>query len=125
MSSRPPLRERLTRFLDELEEGCAQAEVALRAQDWPAFERHLADQRRVRQGIVNDLAAERTTLDSLPDLHARLQSIYTFREDQLRRLVAYRTRVSEKLKASRKWRDIARAAQRGIGPAPVLFSRTQ
>jgi hypothetical protein len=120
-----PLEELLRPLLDELEEECAQAEVALRARDWKALEQSFADQRRTRQAIVNELAARECDACTMPELLGRLQGIFTFREDQLRRLVAYRAEVSKRLQVARKWKDAARSARRSLGPTPVLISKIQ
>ena len=112
-------------LLLELEEQCAQAEVALRGRKWNELEQSMCDQRRIRQAIVNELAAAECEIQTLPDVFARLQAIFTFREDQLRRLQAYRAEVSRRLQLTRKWKDAARSARHATGPAPVLISRVQ
>jgi hypothetical protein len=117
------LRDRLTALLNELEEECAQAEVALRARDWQALEQSFWNQRRTRQAIVNELAAANCDVRTQPEIYGRLQAIFTFRDDQLRRLAAYRKEVSRQLQITRKWKDAARSARHGIGPAPMVISR--
>jgi len=62
---------------------------------------------------------------TMPDAFTRLQAIMTFRNDQLRRLAAYRAEVSRRLQITRKWKDAARSARRGIGPTPIMLSRVQ
>jgi hypothetical protein len=119
------LTERLGPLLAELEEQCAQAEVALRGRKWKELEQSFFDQRRIRQAIVNELAAAECDVRTLPDVFGRLQAIFTFREDQLRRLKAYQTEVSRRLQLTRKWKDAARSARHGTGPAPVFISRVQ
>ncbi|MGH7684059.1 MAG: hypothetical protein ACREMT_06930, partial [Vulcanimicrobiaceae bacterium] len=109
------LKERLGALLAELEEECAQAEAALRAQQWDVLEGSFCDQRRTRQAIVNELAAAACDVRTLPDVFMRLQAIFTFREDQLRRLKAYRVEVSRRLQITRKWKDAARSARHGMG----------
>lgn len=125
MSSPQPLEQRLAAYLAELEEECAQAEVALRARKWGALEASMWNQRRIRQAIINDLAAEKRALQTMPEAFNRLQAIFTFRNDQLRRLTAYRAEVSRRLQITRKWKDATRSAMRGIGPTPVILSRVQ
>jgi len=125
MSSQRPLNERLAALLDDFEEQCAQAEVALRARRWNVLEQFIADQRRTRQAIVNELASENATVQTMPDIFSRLQAIFTLRNDQVRRLTAYRAEVSRRLQLTRKWKDASRSARRGIGPSPVVLSRTQ
>jgi hypothetical protein len=122
-SSLQQLKERLGALLAELEEQCAQAEAALRARHWDALEVSFADQRRTRQAIVNELAAAACDAQTLPDVYLRLQAILTFRDDQLRRLQAYRTEISRRLQVTRKWKDAAKSARRGMGPSPVVISR--
>lgn len=119
------LTERLAPLLADLEEHCAQGEVALRRRDWQRLEQSMFDQRRIRQAIVNELAAAECDVRALPDVFARLHAIFTFREDQLRRLTAYRAEVSRRLQITRKLRDVARSARRAAGPTPVLISRIQ
>jgi len=125
MSSQRPLNERLEILLDEFEEQCAQAEVALRGRQWQSLEQFIADQRRTRQAIVNELAAENAVVQTMPEVFSRLQAIFTLRNDQIRRLNSYRTEVSRRLQITRKWKDATRSARRGMGPSPVLFSKTQ
>ncbi len=125
MSSLLPLEQRLAQFLSEFEEECAQAEVALRGRKWDDLRRIMFNQGRIRQAIINDIAAENADIRAMPEVHMRLQAIFTFRNDQLRRLTAYRTEVSRRLQITRKWKDAARSARRGIGPSPVLLSRVQ
>lgn len=125
MSSLQPLEQRLTSLLAEFEEECAQAEVALRARKWDALRTVMFNQGRIRQAIINDLAAEKIDIRTLPEIYSRLQAIFTFRNDQLRRLTAYRAEVSRRLQITRKWKDAARSARRGIGPSPMILSRTQ
>jgi len=113
-------------FLDELERAVAEGEVALRARDWPALALSFANQRRIRQGIINELALLGLTPENAPPaVLERLQAVFAFRNDQLRRLTAYRNEVSSQLQRARKWKDIARSARAGIGPSPVLISRSQ
>jgi PAS domain-containing protein len=119
------LKGRLIALLAQLEEECAQAEVALRARNWEALGESMGHQRRTRQAIVNELAAARCDVHAVPEIVDRLQAIFTFRNDQLRRLTAYRAEVSGRLQITRKWKDAARSARRGIGPAPVFISRMQ
>ena len=123
MHSLQQLKARLEPLLAELEEECAQAEAALRAREWPKFSQSLFDQRRTRQAIVNELAAAECDVQTLPEVFTRLQAIFTFRNDQLRRLAAYRTQVSKQLQITRKWKDAARSARHGLGPAPRLISK--
>jgi len=120
-----PLKERLSALLAELEEQCAQAEVALRNRNWDALQTSLWEQRRTRQALVNELAASQTDVNTVPDVFTRLQVVLTFRNDQLRRLTAYRTEVSRRLQITRKWKDATRSARRGIGPTPVVISKVQ
>lgn len=117
------LKERLEAHLAEMEEECAQAEAALRGRQWGKLKLSFREQRRTRQAIANDLAAAKCDVRTIPDVYARLQAIFTFRNDQLRRLVAYRTEVSRRLQITRKWKDAARSARQGIGPAPMVISR--
>jgi hypothetical protein len=119
------LTERLGPLLAELEEQCAQAEVALRGRKWKELEQSFFDQRRIRQAIVNELAAAECDVRTLPDVFERIQAIFTFREDQLRRLKAYQTEVSRRLQLTRKWKDAARSARHANGPSPVFISRVQ
>ena len=119
------LKERIGELLADLEEECAQAEAALRARRWDALETSFSNQRRTRQAIVNELAAAACDVRTLPDVFTRLQAIFTFREDQLRRMQAYRVELSRRLQLTRKWKDAARSARRGMGPAPLLISRVQ
>jgi len=123
MHSLQQLKARLDPLLAEFEEQCAQAEAALRAREWPKLEQSLFEQRRIRQGIVNELAAAEMDVREVPDVFARLQAIFTFRNDQLRRLTAYRAQVSKQLQITRKWKDAARSARYGTGPAPRLISK--
>jgi hypothetical protein len=125
MSSLQPLEQRLAQLLSEFEEECAQGEVALRGRKWDELRRIMFNQGRLRQAIINDLAAEQADVRAMPEVFTRLQAIFTFRNDQLRRLTAYRTEVSRRLQITRKWKDAARSARRGIGPSPVLISRVQ
>lgn len=120
-----PLKERLQALLLELEEECAQAEVALRARQWDTLEESFFNQRRTRQAIVNELAAANCDVRTEPEIFNRLQAILTFRNDQLRRLGTYRTEISRRLQITRKWKDAARAARRGVGPSPMLISQKQ
>ena len=119
------LDHRLKPLLDELEEGCAQAEAALRACKLDVALQAIYNQRRVRQAIVNELAAANHTVAEIPEVETRLRAVLRFRESQLRRLVAYREHVSKSLQNTRKWRDVARAASRRMGPTPVLISTVQ
>jgi len=123
MSSLPPLEQRLAALLAEFEEECAQAEVALRARKWDVLRTVMFNQGRIRQAIINDLAAEKVDVRTMPEVYSRLQAIFTFRNDQIRRLTAYRAEVSRRLQLTRKWKDATRSAQRGIGPTPVFISR--
>ena len=126
MSSPPSPEEVLAPLLDELESACAEAEVALRARDWAALALSFANQRRIRQAVVNELAALGFGQDAPPpDARRRLEVVFAFRNDQLRRLTAYRNEVSAQLQRARKWKDITRSARAGMGPTPVLISRTQ
>ncbi len=125
MSSLQQLEQRLTQLLAEFEEECAQAEVALRGRKWDDLRRIMFNQGRIRQAIINGLAAEHADLRAMPEIHTRLQAIFTFRNDQLRRLTAYRTEVSRRLQLTRKWKDVTRAAKRGMGPTPAFISRVQ
>lgn len=125
MNLQQPHSDRLEALLKELEEECAQAEVALRARQWEALEQSFWNQRRTRQAIVNELAAANCDVRTEPQIFNRLQAILTFRNDQLRRLATYRTEVSRRLQVTRKWKDAARAARKGIGPAPMLISQVQ
>ncbi|HTX02453.1 MAG TPA: hypothetical protein VMD07_02135 [Candidatus Acidoferrales bacterium] len=124
MSSLQPLEQRLNTLLAEFEEECAQAEVALRARKWDVLRTVMFNQGKIRQAIINELAAERADIRTMPDVFTRLQAIFTFRGDQLRRLTAYRTEVSRRLQLTRKWKDATRSARRGIGPTPMVISRT-
>ena len=119
------LQERLAPLLAELEEECAQAEVALRARNWARFDESMCNQRRTRQAIVNDIAAAECDVRTLPEVYARLQAIFTFRQDQLRRLTTYRAEVSKRLQMTRKWKDVARSARHATEPAPLWISRVQ
>jgi hypothetical protein len=113
-------------MLAELEQACAEAERALRARQWAALSQSFANQRRLRQGVVNDLAAMGYALNTAPpEVLNRLEAVFTFRNDQLRRLTAYRNEVSSQLQRARKWKDIARSARVGMGPTPQLISRSQ
>ncbi len=125
MSSLQPLEQRLTQFLSEFEEECAQAEVALRGRKWDDLRRIMFNQGRIRQAIINDLAAEHADVRVMPEVYTRLQAIFTFRNDQLRRLTAYRMEVSRRLQLTRKWKDVTRSAKRGMGPSPTFISRVQ
>ncbi len=125
MSSLQPLEQRLTQFLSEFEEECAQAEVALRGRKWDDLRRIMFNQGRIRQAIINDLAAEHADVRVMPEVYTRLQAIFTFRNDQLRRLTAYRMEVSRRLQLTRKWKDVTRSAKRGMGPSPTFNSRVQ
>jgi hypothetical protein len=125
MNSPQPLNVRVRAILEELEEQCAQAEVALRSRNWLALKKSFWEQRRIRQALINELAAEKISVRTMPDVFTRLQAIHTFRNDQLRRMTAYRTEVSRRLQLTRKWKDATRSARKGMGPAPVLFSRSQ
>jgi hypothetical protein len=119
------LDDEIRPLLDELEEACAQAEVALRARNWDGLRERLFDQRRVRQAIVNAVAASGEPLDAVPDTEKRLRAILRFRDDQLRRLTAYRNDVSERLQNTRRWRNATRSAQRGMGANGVLLETVQ
>ena len=112
-------------MLDELEGACAQAEAAMRARDWDRMREALFDQRRTKQAIINELAAASTRVETIPEVFSRLQAIFAFRSDQLRRLVTYRNEVSSRLQNARKWKDAARAARKALGPTAVVLSRTQ
>jgi hypothetical protein len=125
MNSLQPLEQRLTQLLSEFEEECAQAEVALRGRKWDDLRRIMFNQGRIRQAIINDLAAEHSDLRAMPEIFTRLQAIFTFRNDQLRRLSAYRAEVSRRLQLTRKWKDVTRSAKRGMGPTPAFISRVQ
>lgn len=125
MSSLQPLERRLAQYLAELEEECAQAEVALRGRKWDDLRKIMFNQGRIRQAIINDLAAEDTDVRAMPEIFTRLQAIFTFRNDQLRRLTAYRAEVSRRLQLTRKWKDVTRSAKRGLGPNPTFISRVQ
>jgi len=117
------VEQRLQPILAEMEEYCAQAEAALRSRQWDRFKLAMREQRRLRQAITNELASAKCELRELPQAFARLQAIFTFRNDQLRRLVTYRSEVSKRLQITRKWKDATRSARRGIGPSPMLISR--
>lgn len=123
MLSHQQLRARLEPLLAELEEECAQAEAALRSREWAKLKQSLFEQRRTRQAIVNELAAAKSDARTLPDVFTRLQAIFTFRNDQIRRLTAYRAQVSKQLQITRKWKDAARSARFATGPAPRLISK--
>ncbi|MBV8424090.1 MAG: hypothetical protein JO349_02780 [Candidatus Eremiobacteraeota bacterium] len=125
MSSLLPLDQRLAALLTELEEECAQAEVALRSRTWDAMEASMSNQRRIRQAIINELAAAKLEMQAFPEAFTRAQAIFTFRNDQLRRLNAYRAEVSRRLQITRKWKDVARSARKGLGPSPVIISKVQ
>jgi hypothetical protein len=125
MSSPQPLEQRLIALLGEFEEECAQAEVALRSRKWDALRTIMFNQGRIRQAIINELAAGKADVRSMPAVFTRLQAIFTFRNDQLRRLTAYRAEVSRRLQLTRKWKDATRSARRGIGPTPMFVSRAQ
>ena len=90
MSSLQLLEQRLVQLLSEFEEECAQAEVALRGRKWDDLRRIMFNQGRIRQAIINDLATARADVRSMPEVYTRLQAIFTFRNDQLRRLTARR-----------------------------------
>jgi hypothetical protein len=124
MNSPQLLEQRLAGLLGEFEEECAQAEVALRARKWDTLRTVMFNQGRIRQAIINELAASRVDVRTMPEVFTRLQAIFTFRNDQLRRLTAYRAEVSRRLQLTRKWKDATRAARRGIGPTPMVLSRT-
>lgn len=125
MSSLQLLEQRLAQLLSEFEEECAQAEVALRGRKWDDLRSIMFNQGRIRQAIINDLASARADVRSMPEVYTRLQAIFTFRNDQLRRLTAYRSEVSRRLQVTRKWKDATRSAKRGIGPTPAFISRVQ
>ncbi|MBV8600520.1 MAG: hypothetical protein JO359_03025 [Candidatus Eremiobacteraeota bacterium] len=112
-------------MLDELEAACSQAEAAMRARNWEAMTQAINDQRRVKQGIINELHAASVKVESLPDVFRRLQAIFAFRGNQLRRLIAYRNDVSQRLQNARKWKDAARSANAGLGPVASIISRKQ
>jgi hypothetical protein len=123
MSSLQPLEQRLAALLGEFEEECAQAEVALRARKWDVLRTVMFNQGRIRQAIINELAASHVDVRTMPEVFTRLQAIFTFRNDQLRRLTAYRSELSRRLQLTRKWKDATRSARRGIGPTPMVLSR--
>ena len=111
MNSPQSPEDAIRALLSELEALCAEAEKSLRARDWVELNDRLADQRRVRQAIVNGLDALGFPPNTAPqEVLDRLNAIYTFRNDQLRRLTTYRDEVSSRLQRARKWKDIVRSA---------------
>ncbi|MBV8151812.1 MAG: hypothetical protein JOY59_09660 [Candidatus Eremiobacteraeota bacterium] len=114
--------DRLETLLDELETLCAQAELSLTARAWSELTENLREQRKVGHALEIELGRRPRTAASDPRSHARLRAILAFRDGQMRQLESYRGEVSTRLRLTRKWKDVARSARAGLGPAPVIFS---
>ena len=110
-------------LLDELETLCAQAEMSLAGRAWAELGENLREQRRLGHALQLELARAPRTVESDPRSYRRLQAILAFRDGQMRRLIAYQKEISDRLRLTRKWKDVARSARAGLGPAPVLFSQ--
>jgi hypothetical protein len=111
-------QRKIVELVVELEELCAQAERQFSALQWSEVHATIADQRRVRQALVNAIQASQGQRTRAFDEEAlrRIKRIFAVREHQLKRMISFRDRIRSRL------RIISRAKQARSffrsGPAP-------
>jgi hypothetical protein len=115
----PPSADAEAQIVDAIlafERSCLEADAALVERRWSDFGAALGAQ----SALTDQLAA---LFEAIPE-HApandprvgkRLQGVFAYREDQLRRLQAYHEQVGERLRTIAKMRSFSRT----IGSAPV------
>ncbi len=94
-----------------LEQLCNELEVALRARDWPRMGVAIADSRRVMHELENAMADTTglRTAEFDRTIYARLQRVFSVRDEQMKRLSQLHDEVAENLRSLSRWKGYARS----------------
>ncbi len=115
--------EAVAREINGLESLCIEIDAAVTARDWGRLERALADSAATMQALEGAMAAAVPYRDEQFDraAYARLQQIYTYRQERLDALQQYHDEVGERLRALSRWKSYARS----LGTPRDFVSRQQ
>jgi hypothetical protein len=114
----PPSAERGAEVVEAilaLERSCLAADAAIVERRWGDIKAAVDEQSRLTQRLAELFAQAPEYGPQDPRVQKRLTGVLAYREDQLRRLRAYRDEVGERLRTLAK----LRAFRRGVGTAPI------
>lgn len=119
--SAEPARDAVVRTIIELERVCLEADAALVERRWPDVRASFAQQ----AALTARLAEQFETQPELAPAHdsqvdRRVRGILSYRDDQLRRLQAYRDEVAGRLGAIGKLNAFSRSLRKRQTPARLL-----
>jgi hypothetical protein len=105
------LQREIVALVGELEELCARAERQLVALNWDDLQGTISDQRRVTQALINAIYA---TSGQRSDhfnkqLERHVLRIYAVRDNQLKRMQAFRDNVRARLRVIAKAKQASRS----------------
>lgn len=107
-----------------LEQLCNELELALRESDWPRMEAAIADTRRTMHALENAMADATSvrTVEFDEAIYARLQRVYSVRDEQMKRLATMHEETGERLRALSRWKGYARSIGSEPARPPRIFS---
>lgn len=107
-----------------LEQLCNELEFALRETDWPRMDAAIADTRRTMHALENAMADATPvrTVEFDKAIFARLQRVYSVRDEQMKRLTAVHEEIAERLRALSRWKGYARSIGSEPTRPPRIFS---
>ena len=117
-------REEVIGTVIALERACLDADAALTEHRWNDVERAFAEQTRLTDAL-RLLFTETPELAPLRDARVakRLRGVLRYREDQLRRLQAYRDELARRLSSVGKMRRLAQTMRRSAARASYVDNR--
>jgi hypothetical protein len=101
----------VAREINELERLCGEINAALDERNWARLAGAIADSRRVTHAMENAMADAMPYRDARFNqaVFARLQRIFSYRQERMRELEAFHHEVAEKLKQISRWKVYARS----------------
>jgi hypothetical protein len=122
-SSAETPREAVVRTILALERSCLDADAALVERRWSDLEAAFAVQTRLTDELAELF---RNAPDVAPENDAkvaeRVRGVLVFRDDQLRRLCAYRDEVGRRLRAIGQVRDLSRTIGKAVASPAFVDS---
>jgi len=109
------------RTIIELERVCLEADAALVEHRWPDVRASFAQQAELTARLAEHFETQPELAPANdPQVDRRVRGILTYRDDQLRRLQAYRDEVAGRLSAIGKLNAFARSLRKRQTPARLL-----
>jgi len=103
--------EAVAKEIKELERLCIEIDAAVVAEDWARLNAAIADSRRVTHGLENAMAEAKPYRDASFDkaAFARLQQIYSYRQERMKAVEETHHEIGERLRALSRWKGYARS----------------